>query len=553
MIRHRALLASFLLLACADLTFGQFQRSLIQPRNRRLSAAPAEVPLLVSCLDYGVATPGERDVFEGISGGHGFLIRSAPNGPEQVDLNTCIRSGWVVLRGTGQDNVIMAEVRVPGWDELRILPGAQALPPRSRPAIVPETTVQLLAAAAAHEDDMETIPAGLRSIFERLAVGARQEHVWGVYSNSRQALDPGLTSLPAVLDALRGLREDPSALARLQWVLRRPPSPDELAGLGKFFNAPLDRESGLEFLRDFVVLRAAGDAKEAKAYFELCTRAGAEKVPLSAAGLRRILPKLKAATPGRILLTNELLAGLGRAGLVGTLDSALATAGHSVLWHLQDDYLLLQRFDPGPAVARKFAVIAPDDPVEAKAIFGGSAPAAFAFKPLIQAGKVEQVKTLADVERIAGGLEPGAGLVLICVQRYGRIRLPDGSELAMEMLPARVTEILACDALDKTEKLSLGSAGNGVFGFDDMSAAVTAATAALRDARAPTRLELTQALASGCVTHWKAQGGLAAGVVYLGRSVSGDGCALGNRGTLFKVLTPRQRDAARAVSMVPHR
>ncbi|GMV96998.1 MAG: hypothetical protein AMXMBFR83_13570 [Phycisphaerae bacterium] len=389
------------------------------------------------------------------------------------------------------------------------------------------------------EQRVEALPDGPRGLLERLLTNVRQEHVWGVYSNSRQALDPGLSTLPQTLRRIELLREDSTLLARMEWLLRQRLDPAGSKALSGFL-AGTDQRPGMDFLGDCVVLRCMKESEAARPLVEVCTAGGTQRVPLSHDGLRRLGPMLESASAGRVILTTELLEAAGKANLAAALDRTLASTGHAVGWRVADDGLLLEDYAPGPAVRRRFAVVAPETPAEAMRIFGRGASANFAFKALIDEGRVERVRTTADLRRLAAGGADAARLVLVCRQRFGRIPLADGSQLAWEDLPAGVAEVIACDALDLREKLPVEPAGRATFGYDGLAAAVRVALEAAETGDGLARADLASALVAGYQAHWKRQAVPVPPVVRFTRTSPDTAYAAGGAGTVLKILSRRR-------------
>lgn len=540
-VRRKVLLSVVLVvMGWPELGLGQFQQQFMQPtrpqgRGRRLSAAvPARVYLPASCLEYGVKTPEPTDVFAGVTPGRAFLVGHLPGGgSERLDLDEAVRRGVVVLRGTGKTDEVLAEVLAPGWSELEILPGCAALPPRARPLEVPRESLALVEEAAAVEEGAAKLPGAGGHAVERVLSGARQEHLWAIRSASWQALTSGSDPLQTAIGQVRGLKDDPAAAARIAWASR---DNDHARG----------HKLDLGFLGEFAVLRLAGGAARGPASFEVCTTQGVKNAALTRAGVQGLAETLKARSAGNVVLTSELLAAVEQARLTNVLDDVLAVAGHTFIWRVQDDYLAVQSFAADTGARRRFAVIAPQTAAEAKAIFGRNNRAAFAFKGLIEEKLVERVKTIDELTQLATGAREGERLVLVCVERYGRIPALDGSEIAVSELPAGIDEVLAIDTFDPAEKPPVEAIRAGALTFDALATGVRSAVTV--GAVGPlTRTELIEALSVGIQGEWKKQRIAAGPVMRWGRMVNGDAVVVGAGGTMMKVTTrsTQQAQAAR--------
>jgi hypothetical protein len=512
--------AVFALLCMPSLSWGQFQRLFGQAGTSRLAPAPSRTLLAASCLDYGIKTPEPGDVFTA-NQGYAFLIGGLPGGrQERLDLSLAVRTGQAVLRGTGRADQILLEVRSPGWSELEIRPGFQALPPGAPVVEIPKATLALVKQAAALDGDVQKQSDDAGTLVERILADARQEHLWALRSPSWQALDSGVDPLQAAVDQVSALRNDPSFAARLAWVLQKAGGHGSKADLG--------------FLGDWVVLRLSDTRERGPASLEVCTKGGVKRVPMTRAAVQGLDKSLPECQPGHLILTSELLKAFDRAGLTAVLDEALAAAGYRTAWVCKDDCLLVQSFDTRPAVRRRFAVIAPLTLAEARTLLGREARAGFAFKSLIDGERVDAVKTAGDLRRLAGEARNGEELVLVCAQRYGQMPLPDGSRLSPEDLPPGVGEVIACDALDPTEKAPVEPLQPGTFTFDALAAGVRAALS-IGEVGPMTRGELLAALSAGLQDHWKTQRLAARPVLKWTRVVNGDAVSVGGGGTLLKV------------------
>ena len=483
---------------------------------------PAQVRVSSSCLEYGVKNPEPNDVFAAVTPGRAFLVGHLPNGgTEKLDLSDAVLSGVAVLRGTGKSDEVMIEVRSPGWSELQILPGCVALPPQGRLVEVPEESLALVKQATAAASAAAKLPGGGEDVAAKVLARGQQEHLWAIKSTSWQALNSAADPLAAAIASVQALGKDPTAGARIAWASRGKDS----GRAGK---------ADLGFLGDFAVLRLA-EAERGPAAIEVCTQKGVKNAGMNRAGVQGLTEVLRERQGGNVVLTEELLKALEKARLTVLLDDALAAAGHTMVWYVHDDELAVQRFEAGPAAKRRFVAIAPQNAAEARAVFGRNNRAAFAFKGLIEEKLVERVKTADELQRLSGAAA-GERLVLVCMEQYGRIPMLDGSMLSVSDLPAGVSEIIACDALDAKEPPAAEPMRAGALTFDILAAGVRSAIK-VGEAGALTRAELVEALSAGIQGEWQRQKAPVGPVLKWERRVNGDAVAVGNAGGLLKVDT----------------
>lgn len=548
-IRRAIIIAAVAVLLLADVGWAQFQQQMIQPfgpggggrrgrgeRGRRFGAVPMRLYLASSCLDYGIRPAGPEEVYASVNSGHGFLIGGLPGGgQERLDLSDAIRTGQAVLRGTGRPDQVLLEVLAPGWSDLEIRPGLQALPPGGREARIPKPTLATVKEAAALEEEFSDLPSDARGLIERVLARGRQEHLWAVRSASWRTLNAGFDPLQAAVEQVRRFRTEPTAGPRLEWILRRPLSAEER----ELIHSPAAGDSpggaDLAFLGNFTVLRLERDQGQGPPMMERCTRAGVKRFPLTHAGVRSFGEAL-AGHAGHVLLTFELLQALDKAGLTSPLENTLAEAGCAVAWCLPDDFLLVQPFRSAAEFRPRFAVIAPQNTAQAKVLFGSSTRAAFAFKELVDQGLVQPVGSVADLQRLADLMQPDERIVLVCAQRGGRTLLPDGTQFSLADLPAGVAEIIAADAFSPAEQPPMDAMQPGALTFDALAEGVRAVVAAAADGGLLTAEQMVENLSVGLKAHLKRRRVTGGPVLKWGRTVDGHSFTVGADGTILKVM-----------------